>query len=142
MTKVKVRLGKNAYAEPAPFAIQRSPMFAIRPLAVSLAILAAPLAAEEISGPALLDSLSNRTFDCLQGPIPLQWSFETIALDATAVPYVAIVKGKTVEAEYEITSNGRLTSDGYGAERIVERLKDGALRVTRSDGRAMVCKAR
>lgn len=117
-------------------------MHVVRILAIALTGLAVPLVAEELSGPALLDSLSNRTFDCLQGPIPLQWSFETIAPDATAVPYVAIVKGKTVEAEYEITSNGRLTSDGYGAERIVERLEDGALRVTRSDGRAMVCKAR
>ena len=108
----------------------------------ALAILAQPLVAEELTGPALLQQISGTHFDCQMGEIPLQWVVPEIAPDATLIPYTATVHGKTVEAEYTLTDSGRLTSDGYGEERKVETTPEGGLKITRSDGRAMICTAR
>lgn len=101
-----------------------------------------PVMADEVSGAELLTTISGRSYDCVQGEIPLEWHVSEISPDATTVGYTAVVRGKTVAAEYEITSNGRLSSDGYGAERIVEQNPDGSLTVTRADGKAMICIAR
>ncbi len=111
-------------------------------LPLLLVALAPPAKAEEITGADLLSLLSGQSFDCVQGQIPLEWHIAKIAADAKTVPYRAVVRGKTVEAEYDITTNGRLSSDGYGAERTVKRNADGTLTVTRADGKAMICTAR
>ena len=105
-------------------------------------LCAPPTMAKEISGADLLATISGQSYDCVQGEIPLEWHVSEIAPGATNVDYTAVVRGKTVAAEYEITSNGRLSSDGYGAERIVEQNADGSLTVTRADGKVMTCTAR
>ncbi|WP_204114303.1 hypothetical protein [Shimia biformata] len=110
-------------------------------LALPLALLIAPpVMAAELTGPDLLTAISGKAFDCVQGEIPLTWTIAPVAPDAETVPYTAVVRGKTVEAEYEVTPEGRLTSDGYGDARTVDRSEDGALTVTRADGRVMVCR--
>ncbi|MEP2530465.1 hypothetical protein [Shimia sp.] len=109
------------------------------PLLTGAILAGLPVQAAEITGADLIDQITGKSFDCVQGDIPLEWRFDDIAQDAKTIPYTAVVRGKTVEAEYEVTSNGRLSSDGYGAERIVERAPDGTLTVTRADGRAMTC---
>lgn len=109
--------------------------------AALLAALSAPqlLQAEELLGAALITRLSNTSFACVQGETPLEWAFATLDPSAQVVPYQATVNGKTIEAEYQITAEGRLTSDGYGAERQVTLEDDGRLIVTRADGKVMVC---
>ncbi|WP_372887729.1 hypothetical protein [Shimia sp.] len=109
---------------------------------LALTLLAQPMLAEELTGPALLSQIGGSHFDCLMGETPLQWVVSEVAPDATVVPYTATVRGKTVEAQYTLSAAGRLTSDGYGDERRVESNPEGQLIVTRSDGRAMTCTAR
>lgn len=115
-------------------------------LRLSILALAATLPqlldASELTGAELLGALSDRNFDCMQGDIPLEWRFGALPADATTVAYAATVRGKTIEAEYALTDAGRLTSEGYGTERVVERNPDGTLTVTRADGVAMICTAR
>lgn len=108
----------------------------------SVASLAAGSAlGSELLGKELLAAISGQSFDCVQGEILLEWHISEISKDVRIVPYTAVVRGKTVEAEYLLTDTGHLTSDGYGEERKVERAEDGTFIVTRSDGRAMTCKA-
>lgn len=110
-------------------------------IALPLALLTAlPAMAAELTGPALLTAISGKAFDCVQGEIPLSWTIAEVAPDAQTVPYTAIVRGKTVEAEYILTEDGQLTSDGYGEARTVEQAEDGTLTVTRADGRVMTCR--
>lgn len=111
--------------------------------ALASALLATcPAYADELLGADLLKALSGNSFDCLQGEVPLEWQIAELTKDAHIVPYTAVVKGKTIQAEYEMTPEGRLTSDSYGAERRVEMALDGTLVVTRSDGRSMTCRSR
>lgn len=98
--------------------------------------------AEELTGDALLRAISGRHFDCKMGDVALEWIVGDVETDAKTVPYSAIVRGKTVEAEYAVNEAGRLTSDGYGDERSVETHVNDSLRIARSDGRVMICKAR
>ncbi len=106
------------------------------------ALIAQPILADELTGAALLGTISGQHFDCLMGEIPLEWMVADVALSATLVPYTATVRGKTVDAEYTLSGSGRLTTDGYGDERRVEPGPGGSLIVTRSDGRSMTCIAR
>ena len=110
--------------------------------ASALCVTTDPSLASELTGPELLTTLSGRTFDCRQGDVPLEWRFANIAPDQIRIPYTALVRGKTIEAEYEVTPNGRISSDGYGAERVVTIANDGTLTVTRTDGRSMTCLSR
>ena len=109
---------------------------------IGAGLCALPAAAAELTGADLLKTINGQSYDCVQGEIPLEWHVSEIASDAKTVDYTAVVRGKTVAAEYEVTSNGRLSSDGYGAERMVELNTDGSLTVTRADGKAMTCTAR
>lgn len=112
-------------------------------LAFAISVLSAvPLAAEELLNDALIERISGQHFDCVMGETPLEWKIADVEQDATTVQYTAIVRGKSVEAEYAISENGRLTSDGYGEERRVEPGADGSLTVTRADGHVMTCVAR
>ncbi|WP_170544785.1 hypothetical protein [Ruegeria arenilitoris] len=112
------------------------------PITAISALAAQPVHADELLGSALIEEISGQHFDCMMGETPLEWIVSDVTLDATSVPYSAIVRGKTVEAEYSISVEGRLTSDGYGDERRVEKNADGSLSVARSDGRVMKCTAR
>ncbi len=105
-------------------------------------IVVEPALSAEITGTKLLSDLSDTTFDCMQDEIPLVWRFNEIAPEATFIHYTAVLHGKLIEATYNITSNGRISSAEYGSERIVERSADGSLKVTRVDGRVMTCFAR
>ena len=102
-------------------------------------LCALPVHAKELTGPALLEQISGKAFDCVQGDIPLTWTIAEVPSDATEIPYTAVVRGKTVEASYQMTSEGRLTSEGYGESRTVEADPDGTLTVSRTDGRVMTC---
>lgn len=101
-----------------------------------------PAASAELLGTDLTTTISGQHYDCVMGGTPLEWIFPELDPEVKTVPYTAIVRGKTVDAEYMLTDKGRLSSDGYGEERQVSLEEDASLNVTRADGRAMTCKAR
>lgn len=111
-------------------------------LAVTLSLTALPVAADELTDPSLLSEISGKHYDCKMGETSLEWIVTEIAEGAETIAYSAVVHGKTVEAEYTLSEAGRLSSDGYGDERIVTQQDDGALHVARADGRVMVCAER
>ncbi|WP_299350600.1 hypothetical protein [uncultured Shimia sp.] len=111
-------------------------------LTLGLLAMSGPTLAQELKGPDLLSTISGQHFDCKMGPVPLEWIISEVDPEASVVPYNAIVGGKTVEAEYTLTEDGKLSSDGYGDARTVTPSEDGTLSVARSDGRVMVCTQR
>ena len=116
----------------------------MKPVLIALAlagvtICTPPAIAGELTGAALFDRIGGQSFDCTQGDVALTWQVDPIAKGATSVDYSAVVRGKTITASYVVTKAGRLSSDGYGAERNVTENPDGSLTIARADGKVMVC---